>query len=165
MPSAVISRSRSTEGSPPPTAHEGPPDGGGGGGGSDWVKLVSAANDIDAHLLAGRLVEAGIEIHTIKDRSGPGAWLIAGSNPWAPVHIMVRRLSLDDARLVLAELAWASPSASPDERPTTRPSALWWATAIALGLMLTGVILAQLVEATSSEPASRPARPATEQER
>lgn len=164
MPSTVISSPRKTAGLPPPTFHERPPEGGdGGGGGSDWVKLVSAANDIDAHLLAGRLVEAGIEIHTIKDRSSPGAWLIGGSDPWAPVHIMVRRMSLDDARLVLAELAWASPAVHTEPGETTRPSVLWWATAITLGLLLTGVILAQLVDATSSDPA--PARPAIEQER
>ena len=33
---------------------------GGGHGGSGWVVLIKARHDIDAHLLTGRLAEAGI---------------------------------------------------------------------------------------------------------
>ncbi len=73
----------------------------GGGGGSGWIQLVKAADDIEAHLLAGRLAEAGIEVQTLPDRAAPGAWLYGGSNPWAPVRVLVRRRQLEEARLVL----------------------------------------------------------------
>lgn len=85
--------------SPPPDY-----DGEDGGGGS-WVKLTSAANDIDAHLVGGRLEEAGVECRFVKESRDLAAWLYGGSNPWAPVHVMVRRFDLEQARRVLAEVA------------------------------------------------------------
>jgi hypothetical protein len=118
-----------------------------GGGGSGWVTLIRANGDIDAHLLAGRLLEAGVESRTVKDRSSPGAWMLAGSNPWAPVIILVRRFQLEDARLVLAEISFDLPDAV--ERPMPVPSRawsgplLWWAAAIALGAIFTGIGLLQ----------------------
>ncbi len=116
------------------------------GGGSDWVHLVHATNDIDAHLLEGRLQEAGIEVRRIKDRSGP-VWLHGGSNPWAPVAIWVRRYQLDDSRLVLAELSFNSP-AVPQREPTRSgwPPVAWWSVAIALGILLSGIGLALTAE-------------------
>ena len=118
-----------------------------GGGGSGWVELIRARGDIDAHLLVGRLLEAGVESRTVKDRSSPGAWLLAGSNPWAPVAILVRRFQLDDARLVLAEISFELPPASePARRPRPRRWSgplLWWAVAIALGAVFTGIGLLQ----------------------
>jgi hypothetical protein len=118
-----------------------------GGGGSGWVPLIRANGDIDAHLLVGRLLEAGVESRTLTDRSSPGAWLFAGSNPWAPVTILVRRLQLEDARLVLAEISYGLPDAVP---PPARPRArrwsgplLWWTVAIALGTIFTGIGLLQ----------------------
>ncbi|HJR46469.1 MAG TPA: DUF2007 domain-containing protein [Actinomycetota bacterium] len=133
-------------GSPPPVLedHEG------GGGGSGWVRLVVAPNDIEAHLLAGRLDEAGITVHLLKDRSGPGAWLYGGANPWAPAAILVRRLQLDDARLVLAEISFEAPDARPGPGLLTardwRTPVLWWSLALGLGLLLTGVALARTVD-------------------
>jgi hypothetical protein len=117
-----------------------------GGGGSGWVMLMRANGDIDAHLLTGRLLEAGVESRTLKDRSSPGAWMLAGSNPWAPVVILVRRFQLDDARLVLAEISFDLPDAI--ERPAPPPRTwsgplLWWAIAIALGAVFTGIGLLQ----------------------
>lgn len=98
-------RPRRVAGGGPPGA----PAGGDGGGGSGWTRLAVASNDIEAHLLEGCLLEAGIETRTVKDRTAPGAWLMGGSNPWAPVEVHVRRFQLDDARLVLLEVAagWA----------------------------------------------------------
>jgi hypothetical protein len=135
---------------PPPTATE---RGGGEGGGSGWVHLTRARDDIDAHLLVGRLTQGGIETRTIVDRSAPGAWLHGGANPWAPVNIFVRRLQLEDARLVLAEISYDAPSAGKPERPPGRRLAtIWWATAIGLGIVLSMVALGQVLQ---TEPLCR----------
>jgi hypothetical protein len=93
-----------------------------GGGGSGWVPLYKAANDIDAHLLIGRLHGMGIETRTLVDRGAPGAWLYGGLNPWAPVTVYVRGFQLEDARLVLAEVAWAAPAAGRDSAPRRPPA-------------------------------------------
>jgi hypothetical protein len=121
------------------------------GGGARWVELTRASDDIDAHLLIGRLDEAGIETRTMKDRSGPGAWLLGGSDPWAPVVILVRAFELDSAKLVLAELAYEGPPAIPQATTTQaehrKRTMLWWATAILLGVTFTALIVAQTVRA------------------
>ena len=119
-----------------------------GGGGSGWVELIRARGDIDAHLLAGRLLEAGVESRTVKDRSSPGAWVLAGSDPWAPIAILVRRFQLEDARLVLAEISFDLPPAPPPARRVMRRRRwsgplLWWAVAIVLGAVFTGIGLLQ----------------------
>jgi hypothetical protein len=118
-------------------------------GGFGWIELTRARDDIDAHLLVGRLEEAGIETHTIKDRTQLGAWMYGGSDPWAPVAVLVRRIQFEDARLVLAEISLAGPPAAPpDEAPNgSRRSALvWWALALALGLLLTGIALSRTAQ-------------------
>ena len=117
------------------------------GGDGSWVELTTARNDIDAHLLTGRLHDAGIETRTIVDRTAPGAWLYGGSNPWAPIGVFVRRFDLADARIVLAEVAYEMPSGGASHPPSEprRASALWWATAIALGIVLSALVLAQVV--------------------
>lgn len=119
----------------------------GGGGGSGWVPLLRANHDIEAHLLIGRLAEAGVEATSLKDRHAPGAWLHGGSNPWAPATILVRRFQLEDARIVLAELAFAAPAVVPQagaEGPRCwRGPLVWWAAAIGLGLLFTGLGLMQ----------------------
>jgi hypothetical protein len=123
------------------------------GGGSDWVHLITARHDIDAHLLEGRLHEAGIESRQVKDRNAPGAWLMGGSNPWAPVGILVHRIQLDDARLVLAEISLDGPNA--DELAALARSrrrsfpVVWWVTALLLGLVLTVLALNQLARSTT----------------
>ncbi|MDQ3752885.1 MAG: DUF2007 domain-containing protein [Actinomycetota bacterium] len=124
----------------------------GGGGGSEWIELVKAADDIEAHLLAGRLTEAGVEVQTLPDRAAPGAWLYGGSNPWAPVTVLVRRRQLEEARLVLAEISWAGPPADRDRpSPASRHVPfLWWATAIALGTLFFAAALLQATRATSA---------------
>ena len=125
-----------------------------GSGGSGWVTLIMARHDIDAHLLTGRLAEAGIETRTVKDISAPGAWLYGGSNPWAPVSILVKKLDLDDAKLVLAEIALQGPSADQlaaraaerhDEFPV-----IWWVTAVLLGAALSVLVLSQVTRWTGS---------------
>jgi hypothetical protein len=118
-----------------------------GGGGGGWVELTRAANDIEASLMCGRLRFAGVESTSVKDRSGP-SWLFGGSDQWAPVTIMVRKIQLTDARIVLAEIAFDQPAAHPGataamSRPDRRTAFLFWATAIALGTFLTGVALAR----------------------
>lgn len=122
---------------------------GGRGGGSGWVRLVTAANDIEAHLLAGRLDEAGVATHVLKDRSAPGAWLYGGANPWAPVAVLVRRPQLEDARFVLAEISFGAPAAVPPallERNGWRAPVLWWSLALGLGLLMTGAALARTAD-------------------
>ena len=120
----------------------------GGSGGSGWVVLIKARHDIDAHLLAGRLAEAGIETKTMKDIGAPGAWLYGGSNPWAPVSVLVKRLDLDDAKLVLAEISFAGPTADQlaaqaAERQGSFPF-VWWVTAVLLGAALSVLVLSQV---------------------
>lgn len=107
--------------------------------------MISADNDIDAQLLQGRLNEVGIEVRTIKDRSGP-VWMHGGSDPWAPVAIWVRRFQLEDSRIVLAELAFLWPAASPEPAGTMWPAVTWWVAAIALGVLLTGAGLVRTAE-------------------
>lgn len=142
MATTVLRRPSGNVGSfPPPTDRDDS-----GGGGSNWVRLLTAANDIEAHLVSGRLSEAGVEARVVKDRSAPGAWLYGGSNPWAPVTIMVRQLQLTDARLVMAEVSFAGPSAARTARPGTdgwRRPLVFWSFALGLGLLLTSVALAR----------------------
>jgi hypothetical protein len=130
-----------TDRPPPPTTA-----GRGGGGGSGWVQLVKARDDIDAHLLRGRLGEAGVECRLVKDRFAPGAWLYGGSNPWAPVTGMVRRHQLEDARLVLAEISFEAPSAGTGPPSRWRIAPVWWVTALGLGALLSAVVLLQTAQ-------------------
>lgn len=139
--SIAVSRTRGTWG-PPPAERES----GRGGDGSGWVTLLAAANDIEAHLLAGRLGEAGLEVQVIKDRSAPGAWLYGGSNPWAPVLVLVRKRHVDDARIVLAEISFEAPSAKRTTarlRRDWRTPVVWWALALGLGVLMTGIGLSR----------------------
>ena len=134
---------------PPPHVHD---DVDGGRGGSGWVVLIKARHDIDAHLLAGRLAEAGIETKTMKDISAPGAWLYGGSNPWAQVSVLVKKIDLEDARVVLAEISYEGPSADrlsaqAAERHASVP-VVWWITAVLLGAALSALILAQVTRWT-----------------
>ena len=126
-------------GSPPASRREE------GGGGRGWVKLAQARNDIDAHLLVGRLEEAGIETRAVPDRRAPGAWLYAGSNPWAPVAVMVRAFQLQDARVVLAEISLEHPHDQPHSRhgaPWRRP-VLGGVAALLLGAILSALSIVQ----------------------
>ena len=125
----------------------------GGSGGSGWVVLIKARHDIDAHLLAGRLTEAGIESRTLKDVSAPGAWMYGGSNPWAPVSILVKKLDLDAARVVLAEISYEGPSAdrfAPVAGRRLSFPVLWWVTALLLGAALSVLALSQATRWTTS---------------
>jgi hypothetical protein len=115
------------------------------GGGGDWIELVRVQDDIEAHLLTGRLEESGVETRLVKDRSAPGAWIYGGSNPWAPVAILVHRLQFEDARLVLAEVSLEGPDAVPADPPSPpevrRRALAWWITAIVLGIIFTSLAL------------------------
>jgi Putative prokaryotic signal transducing protein len=109
------------------------------------VELARARDDIEAHLLTGRLNEAGIETKAVKDRFAPGAWLYGGSNPWAPVSVYVRRLQLEDARLVLVEISYQAPSTDePEFKPPGTPLTWkWWLVAVGLSFLLVWVALAE----------------------
>ncbi|MEO8324113.1 MAG: hypothetical protein ABI571_08270 [Actinomycetota bacterium] len=111
--------------------------------GSDdgWVTLASARGDIDANLMAGRLNLAGVETDIIRE-FGNSAWLYGGSNPWAPVTIRVKRLQLDDAQTVLAEISFEAPAVEPERNfhPGSRRRSLpvaWLLAAVVLGVLLT----------------------------
>jgi Putative prokaryotic signal transducing protein len=132
----------------------------GGSGGSGWTVLIKARHDIDAHLLSGRLAEAGIESRALKDVSAPGAWMYGGSNPWAPVSILVKKLDLDDARVVLAEISYEGPTADQlatqaSERHRSFP-VVWWVTAILLGAALSVLVVSQVTR-WSGMPCQLPA--------
>jgi catechol 2,3-dioxygenase-like lactoylglutathione lyase family enzyme len=144
----VRPRPRAPDGAVPPPVDLGDE---GGGGGSGWVRLLRARNDIDGHLLVGRLGEAGVEACMVWEKGAPSAWLYGASKPWSPVAVMVRRRQLDDARLVLAEVSWEGPDHVREvavETPDWRVPVVWWATAIVLGTLLTGTALAELANAT-----------------
>jgi hypothetical protein len=109
--------------------------------------LTRARNDIDAHLLVGRLNEGGVETRSVKDRQAMGAWIYAGSNPWAPVTIFVRRFQLDDARLILMEISLQTDGegfGGQRRGPAPMSPVLWWATALALGVLFTALAVAQM---------------------
>jgi hypothetical protein len=126
-----------------------------GGGGSEWVELTEARGDIDAHLLTGRLNEAGVETRTVVDRGAPGAWLHGGSNPWAPVTILVRRRQLEDARLVLAEISLAWDDDMVPDALLVSARGPWWLAASALGVLL---VLLLLVQGAAATPCAGPQR-------
>ena len=144
MTTLTASTRRESTGGPPPIVEDH------GGGGARWVELATARNDIEAHLLTGRLAEASVETRTVKDRSAPGAWLYGGSNPWAPIVVLVRSLQLDDARLVLAEISWTQPAIDPATAPAAPApkshAVAWWAAALALGVVFTSIALARTAE-------------------
>ncbi|MGH2826398.1 MAG: hypothetical protein ACRDKF_05460 [Actinomycetota bacterium] len=129
--------------SSPPRPEDGPR-----GGGSDWVELFRAANDIEAALLLGKLADAAVETHSIKDFNAPGTWVYGGSNPWAAVMIYVRRFQLIDARIVLAEVSLEISDEPPvfQERGRRRIPRMWWATALALGVALSAIAVQQTAD-------------------
>lgn len=146
--------------------HTGPPfiegwDGGGWG----WVSLTRARNDIEASLVTGRLEGSGIETSTLKDRSAPGSFLYCGSDASAPVTILVRKIQYEDARLILAEVAFDAPPALREEfEPSTgwRGPVLWWVAALMLGAFFTAL---SYVEATNRlEQCRGPACPVVDRE-
>ncbi len=145
---ATLARPRASGGGTPPPLD---PEDGGGGGGSGWVRLLRAPNDIEGHLLAGRLHEAGVEARIVREKGAPSAWLYGASKPWAPVVVMVRRRQLEDARIVLAEVSFEAPDhvreVAVDDAADWRVPLVWWATAIALGVLVTGAALAQVADA------------------
>jgi hypothetical protein len=93
---------------------------------------------------------SGVETSFLKDRVGP-SWLHAGADPMAPVDVLVKRLQLEDARLVLAEIAYEQPFEPPAATSSHwRTAVVWWSAAIALGLAFTGISLARTSERIES---------------
>lgn len=143
-----VDRPRSPRRSLEPPSSPPRSDGGPNDGGRDWVELFKAANDIEAALLLGKLTDASIETHSIKDFNAPGTWVYGGSNPWAAVMIYVRRFQLVDAKIVLAEVSLESidePSVL-DEATRRRIPRMWWATALALGVALSAIAVQQAAD-------------------
>ncbi len=133
-------------------------DEGDGGGGSAWVELVTAGNDIEGHLVAGRVTAAGIEVRAV----------YGGANPWAPVTILVRKMQLMDARIALAEASFEAPAAQNAVRVAPardwKTPLVWWSLALGLGILMTGVALSRTavvlgrcdVPLVCAEPATQP---------
>lgn len=121
-----------------------------GGGGAGWVTLARVYGDIEASLLMGRLTEAGLESSSLKERVSVPGWMW-GASPPVPVTVLVRRFQLDEARLVLAEVAFAGPAAvaPPPVDPWNRRkgTVLWWLMAVLLGVLFTALAY---VSATAS---------------
>ena len=123
----------------------------------DWLPLTVAADDIDSHLLAGRLEEEGVPVLFARDVSGYGDYLFGGANPHAPVHIMVPKDRLEEARRVVESVGhpavdeeggWGNLSPSADDGldvPTLAAGKRfpwrWVIAVILLGLLLLGLFL------------------------
>ena len=124
------------------------------GGGSDWLELTVARNDIDAHLLIGRLSEEGIDTRIARDRRAPGAWLYGGANPWAPVKILVKRFQMQDARFVLAEIAFSAPAHAVvrTEGRSWKVPALWLAAALVVAALIGGAVVETSRSGTGCDP-------------
>ena len=121
----------------------------GSGGGSEWVELVRAKDDIDAHLVSGLLTEAGIESRHVRDNRAP-VWLGTGALEGS-LRVMVRKIDFEDARLLLAETALEAPSYERDERPRREPPGgrtFWWVIAIAVGILIAILITLQALDPT-----------------
>lgn len=122
---------------------------------SEWTVLLVAADDIDAQLVAGRLSEEDIPTFLEKDRSGYGDYLLGGSNPHAPVSVLVPQERLAEARSLMAaespdgeEEAAAVP---PDEPPEVlaRPNSTFgamrtlrpWIAVVVVALILYALLM------------------------
>jgi hypothetical protein len=114
-----------------------------------WVKVAVATDDIEAHLIAGRLEGAGIDVLMEPDRTGLGDYLMGGHNPRAPVWIFVPEIAAEEAALTLegdanlqddgpVTVAERSdpPLAAPSGRPVT-----WWIAVAIIAVILLGFFL------------------------
>jgi hypothetical protein len=66
--------------------------------------------------------------------------------------ILVRAFELEQARIVLAEVAYEAPAVEPTRTISAgerrRATVLWWVTAIVLGMSFTALVVAQAIRAT-----------------
>ncbi len=114
------------------------------------MKLAVAGSAIEAHLIVGRLEEAGIETRMEPDRSGLGEYLHAGSNPHAAVHIFVPAHAVDAARQALEEEIEQDPSElDTEEEPevladTGRGRAALWIAIITVLAVVMATLVANL---------------------
>jgi hypothetical protein len=69
-----------------------------------WISIATAANEYQAHLIRGALEDEEIKVVLEPFASGAGAYLHAGSDPTAPVRILVPRDREDEANGVLVAL-------------------------------------------------------------
>lgn len=113
-----------------------------------WAKLMVAADDIEAHLIVGRLAEAGIDFLVEPDRTGYGDYLMAGHNPHAPVVIHVDADRLREAELALEEgsdtVGSDLPAQGFEDAPLAAPSGAgvrWWIAVALLAVIVMGFLL------------------------
>ena len=66
-----------------------------------WTKVAVAANEYHAHLIRGALEDEGIKVVLDPFAGGAGAYLHAGSDPTAPVRILVPSDRHEEASEVL----------------------------------------------------------------
>jgi hypothetical protein len=91
--------------------------------------------------------------------------MYGGSNPWAPVTILVRRFQLEDARMVLAEVSFDAPAVEP-QHPSDQPrrprsgAVAWWVIALALGILFTAIALMQTARSMAPCHAGATCQPA-----
>ena len=83
-----------------------PPDG--------WISVATAANEYQAHLIRGALEDEGIKVVLEAFATGAGAYLHAGSDPTAPVRMLVPRDQEDEAKGVLVALDAEVGTVEPD---------------------------------------------------
>ncbi|MGH2708627.1 MAG: hypothetical protein ACRDJK_10075, partial [Actinomycetota bacterium] len=115
----------------------------GPGGGGDWTFLTTAGNQVEAHLIVGRLAEEGIESVLDSSNPAPGAWLHPFGNPLSPVRVFVRRRDLGRASLLLHEVDHRPPD--PGDPGPPRARRLFW-------LVLAVVILLAVLEVLDFAP-------------
>jgi hypothetical protein len=113
-----------------------------------WVVLLVAADDIDAQLVAGRLAEDDIPSFLDKDRTGYGDYLLGGSNPHAPVTVLVPEEHLAEALELVSGGEQEREGEFPDEPGDVeilaeRSTAFgvlrtlrWWVAVLVIGVMI-----------------------------
>ena len=114
-----------------------------------WVVLLVAADDIDAQLVAGRLAEEDIPTFLDKDRTGYGDYLLGGSNPHAPVTVLVPEEHLAEALELVSGDEPSPPETGTFDEPgdveilAARSTAFgvlralrWWVAVLVIGVMI-----------------------------
>ncbi len=98
--------------------------------------LTTAGNQVEAHLIVGRLAEEGIESVLDASNPAPGAWLHPFGDPLSPVRVYVRRRDLGRASLLLHEVDHRPPDPGACGSPRVRR--LFWLV-LAIVLLMGGL--------------------------
>lgn len=96
-------------------------------------------------MILGFLAEEGIEVETVRNNTGPGAWLTGSEPNWTPVDVMVPAADLPKARAALGETIEEPPAPLPPhpmaDRTDTRRKVLWVVALVVLIAMLWGLLV------------------------